>query len=284
MPPKSKKGAQAAKAKKLEDKTFGMKNKKGAKNQKFIANEQKAAGLDKGAAARAEAKRIEDRRRKIEEEKMLKRQQELLKAKIQKAKEAAALKSGNIPKEAPPTEGNEEQQTVSGPSLTLTLGPTEPTAEQLAKLARKNAPKKEKVVEVIVTLEELIEKERAALQKKGNLTPVTAETFTAWKEKIQKQKAAQKKKQMDKKTLQQKTGREFFTQNPSVAIKDADEADEEEVDARIEVREKRMTEEDEGVTVFEEEGLLIVEKLAISKPGDLTAPPVGGNNSAITDA
>ncbi|CAF4669834.1 unnamed protein product [Rotaria socialis] len=43
MPPKqqaSKKTVEKAKAKIIEDKTFGLKNKKGTKNQKFIAQVQ----------------------------------------------------------------------------------------------------------------------------------------------------------------------------------------------------------------------------------------------------
>lgn len=266
MPPKTKKAVQAKAKQKLDDKTFGMKNKKGAKNQKFIQTEQKAAGMDKGAKARAEAKRIEDRRNKIEEEKRLKRQQELLQEKIRKAKEAAALKSGN-PVATPTEEEPKEEETiaVSGPSLTLTVGATQLTAEQLAKQARKNAPKKEKVVEVVVTLEELVEKERAALHKKGNLTPVTLESFTQWKARLQKKKAEQEKKLLiAKKQLNKKTGKEYFSQNPTIATKDADNDQEEEVDARIEVREKRITDEDEGTTIVGDDGIPSIEQLTIA--------------------
>lgn len=264
MPAKKKDVAKKA-AKKVDDKTFGIKNKKGAKNQKFIQNEQKQAGIDKGAQARAEQKRIEDRKKKIEDEKRLKRNQELLAEKIRKAKEATALKSGNIPKPAAPEDTEEDELLiVSGPSLTLTVGPTVLTAEQIAKNARRNAPKKEKVVEVIITLEELIQNERAALHKKGNLTPVTLETLTAWKAKVQKQKEATEKKQIvDKKEKVKKTGKQFFSQNPNTAVKDADEQEEEEVDSRVEVREKRMTETDEGTTVFGEDGAPAFEKLSI---------------------
>lgn len=278
MPPKNKKATAQKNAKKLEDKTFGLKNKKGGKNQKFIQNEQKAAGMDKGAMARAEARRIEDRKNKIEEEKKYKRQQELLKEKIQKAKEAVALKSGNpLPKEPVPEE-EPEVMTVSGPSLTLTCGPTKMSAEQLAKLARKNAPKKEKVVEVVISLEELVENERAALSKKGNLTPVTVESFAAWKAKILKEKLAKEKKQLiDKKALNKKSGKEFFMQNPKMAVKDADEVEEEEVDGRIEVREKRITDEDADTLVFGDKELEgAVKKLKITKDTKGAVPPAGG--------
>jgi len=78
MPPKktnsgaSKKVEQKKKEKVIEDKTFGLKNKKGAKTQKFIAQVEKqvkSGGLHPLAAVNT---------KKEEKEKKLKEQKELL--------------------------------------------------------------------------------------------------------------------------------------------------------------------------------------------------------------
>ena len=68
MPPKNstlKKAENTKKAKVLEDKTFGMKNKKGSKAQKFIANvEKQVAG-----GGNPELKKLEDQRAKAKKDK-----------------------------------------------------------------------------------------------------------------------------------------------------------------------------------------------------------------------
>jgi len=71
MPPKqqqpSKKTVDKAKAKIIEDKTFGLKNKKGAKNQKFIAqvqNQVQNAGKSAREIARMQEEKEKTKRRK----------------------------------------------------------------------------------------------------------------------------------------------------------------------------------------------------------------------------
>jgi len=84
MPPKkggdkvSKKTEQKKKEKVIEDKTFGLKNKKGGKNQKFIAQVQKqvqSGGDPKNKKLEeqrmAERKKKEEEKKKLEEERLL---------------------------------------------------------------------------------------------------------------------------------------------------------------------------------------------------------------------
>lgn len=84
-----------------------------------------------------------------------------------------------------------------------------------------------------ITLEDLIEKERAALG--GNQTKITLETFLAWKKrKIQEKKDAaikdEERKRNDYKAGRQVglSGREMFSFNPELArdsdVEDGDEA------------------------------------------------------------
>ncbi|CAG0882019.1 unnamed protein product [Darwinula stevensoni] len=83
-----------------------------------------------------------------------------------------------------------------------------------------------------LTLEDLIEKERAALGK--NLTRVTLETFLAWKKRKRQEKKQAKYKDSERKKAEYKagrntgiSGREMFTFNPDLAVGDQmDEGDE----------------------------------------------------------
>merc|ERR1712025_529245 len=74
----SKKTEQKKKEKVIEDKTFGLKNKKGSKNQKYIAQVEKQVKSGGDPRARkieeerlAEKKRKEDAKKAEEERKML---------------------------------------------------------------------------------------------------------------------------------------------------------------------------------------------------------------------
>ncbi|MFH4980821.1 hypothetical protein AB6A40_007530 [Gnathostoma spinigerum] len=92
---------------------------------------------------------------------------------------------------------------------------------------RKNLEEQKRLAEI--SLEELIEKERAALQTK-NLTKVTLETFVAWKKKKlreKKQKSVQaekeKKKTFKAGRLAGLSGRDLFTFNPDLIVEDDDD-------------------------------------------------------------
>ena len=110
----------------------------------------------------------------------------------------------------------------------------------------------EKDKENQMTIEEKIEEERAAL-KSDNLTPVTKESFFAWKErrKIEKQKAAEeelKKAQEDKAFKRAATkgknsvmnGRALFTYNPDL-FKDKDD------EGLEKIPEKKQEQEEEKI-------------------------------------
>ncbi|GAU87454.1 hypothetical protein RvY_00290 [Ramazzottius varieornatus] len=93
----------------------------------------------------------------------------------------------------------------------------------------KKDKKRMEEMEEKISLEDLIEKERAALG--GNLTKVTLETFRAWK--IKKRKERLEKLESDKKKKENEyqagrlnglSGRDMFTFNPEMAVQDDDEA------------------------------------------------------------
>jgi len=102
-----------------------------------------------------------------------------------------------------------------------------------------------------ISLEELIEKERASLNSQ-NLTKVTLETFVAWKKKKIREKKVkeadeEKQKRTNFKSGKQNglSGRDLFTFNPEMLANDDDEADD--------VAYERDNEEDgeENVRAFE---------------------------------
>ncbi|OUC40757.1 hypothetical protein D917_03824 [Trichinella nativa] len=103
-----------------------------------------------------------------------------------------------------------------------------------------------------ITLEELIEKERAALG--DNLVRVTLQTFLKWKERKRKERCMQRVAEEKRKRNAYKagkdvvlSGRELFTFNPDLINQDDEEADETKYKA-----EKQDTDDDvEGVEVNE---------------------------------
>eukprot|EP00088_Acartia_fossae_P005747 TRINITY_DN12593_c0_g1_i2.p1 TRINITY_DN12593_c0_g1~~TRINITY_DN12593_c0_g1_i2.p1 ORF type:complete len:402 (-),score=170.59 TRINITY_DN12593_c0_g1_i2:378-1583(-) len=105
-----------------------------------------------------------------------------------------------------------------------------------------------------ISIEDLIEKERAALST-GTLTKVTLETFVAWKKKKLKEKADAEKKAKDKKKDNMKSGntsglsgREMFQFNPSIVGQVNTDEDEEGGEFDLNMRDQ---EEDDGVKVHE---------------------------------
>jgi len=100
MPPKkppaaSKKTEQKAKAKVIEDKTFGLKNKKGNKNQKYIAQVEKQVKQGGNPDFRKqEQQRAEEKKRKEE----AKKQEEEMKSLFKPAASVQKIESGVDPK------------------------------------------------------------------------------------------------------------------------------------------------------------------------------------------
>lgn len=113
-----------------------------------------------------------------------------------------------------------------------------------------------------LTLEERIEEERAALQS-DNLTPVTPESFAAWKERRAakrqaeleaKIKAEESKGRKDKGQMAFMSGKALFTYDPSLFKDDEDAADEYSEEDE-EGQNQKPAEEESKQEVSEEAGL-----------------------------
>lgn len=307
MPPKkkqqqkeSKKSEQKKKDKIIEDKTFGMKNKKGNKQQKFIqrVNQQVKSGGDP-IARKAEQQRLDEKKRKEEEKKKKTELDDLFKPVLfQKIAAGADPKSvlcvffkqglchkgdkckfshnlaierkgakrnmydeelekdtmdnwddDKLKEVVEKKHGNERKQKQKqktdivckhfiqavedkkyGWFWTCPVGANciykhaLPPGFVLKSDKKKMAEQEEKI-----TIEELIEKERAALG--ANVTRVTLTSFLAWKKKKRADKlkalfAEKSKRQKNVKSgkLQGISGRELFEFRPDMVGEDADDA------------------------------------------------------------
>jgi len=326
MPPKkppaaSKKTEQKAKAKVIEDKTFGLKNKKGNKNQKYIAQVEKQVKQGGNPDFRKqEQQRAEEKKRKEE----TKKQEDEMKALFKPAASIQKIESGVDPKSVfcaffkqglckkgdkckfshdPAVEKKSAKRNVYEETHDEQEGMDEWDDDKLAEVvAKKHGSEKSNTTDIIckyfldalennkygwfwecpqngkncmykhalpkgfvlkkdkkkmekdkeeISLEDLIEKERANLDT-TKLTKVTIETFVAWKKKKLKEKkeAAEKVKDKKKKDLKSGqtgglSGKDIFTFNPSIV--QGEEVDEEAADFDLGIRE----EEDVGVKVHE---------------------------------
>jgi len=309
MPPKkaaggpSKKAENKAKERVIEDKTFGLKNKKGGKQQKFIQQVEKQVKSGGNPDHRkAEAERLAEKKRK-EEEKMKAEEMKNLFKPVQAQKVAAGVdpksifcaffkqglcKKGdkckfshdpeverkaakkNLYEDVRDTEENMDDwdddklaDVVSKKHGTEKTNQTAIICKHFldavenskygwfwecpnggkACMYRHALPqgfvlKKDKVKEEkgdTISIEDLIEKERAALGS-NNLTKVTLETFIAWKRKKIKEKEMEAKKAENKKKSDMKagktvglSGRDMFKFDPSMManVEDDDEEGEE---------------------------------------------------------
>ncbi|KAM8713110.1 hypothetical protein ACLKA7_013428 [Drosophila subpalustris] len=323
MPPKkaapgpSKKTEQKKKEKVIEDKTFGLKNKKGTKQQKFIQQVQKqvqSGGLHP---------RQDVDKRKEEKEKKLAEQREM--AMIFKPVQAQKVEKGTDPKsvvcaffkQGTCTKGDKckfshdlsLENKVEKRSMYVDMRDGEddpmtnwddaklkevidkkhsgekrrPTTDIICKyfleavekskygwfwecpngekciyrhalpagyVLKRDKKKEEKISEI--SLEDLIEKERAALGP--NQTRVTLESFLAWKKrKLQEKKAKQAAEEERKKNDFSKgkqfgiSGREMFSFNPDLV----DDGPMEDGDAAFDVY-KRDDDDDENIVEFKE--------------------------------
>ena len=116
---------------------------------------------------------------------------------------------------------------------------------------KKDRVKKEKEKEGI-SIEDLIETERGALDQ-SKLTKVTLQTFVAWKKKKLKEKALAEKKEKDKKKKDFKesggggmSGRDMFLMDPSMMERHVEEPDDDEGEFDLNTREGDV---DDGVKV-----------------------------------
>jgi len=326
MPPKNstlKKAENKKKEKVLEDKTFGMKNKKGGKAQKYIANVEKQV---KGGG-NPELRRLELEREKAKKEKEAKLKSEQEMKSLFKAVPSQKVESGVDPKsifcaffkqnlckkgdkckfshdpeverkaakrniyEAAPEdkEGMEdwdeaklaevvgkkhgsEKATTTDIICKQFLEAVEnnkygwfwecPNGGKSCKyrhvlpqgfVLKKDRVKKEKEKEGI-SIEDLIETERGALDQ-SKLTKVTLQTFVAWKKKKLKEKALAEKKEREKKKKDFKesggggmSGRDMFMMDPSMMERHVEDADDDEGEFDLGTREGDV---DDGVKVHE---------------------------------
>lgn len=305
MPPKkkqdagNKKAQEKAKQKVVEDKTFGLKNKKGKKQQTYIKNvaQQVQGNQKKSAAEKESAPKLSKRE---QEKKKLEELNELFKPVQQAQKVAAGVDPKSVLcsffKQGTCGKGNrckfshdlsierkaEKRSMYADERDEKQEGMDSWDQETLEDVVKKkhgasnaiktdivckyflsaieksvygwfwNCPngekciyrhalppgfvlnkdrKKEEEEEDKITLEEHIENERKQLT--GDLTPVTFETFIAWKKRKIAEKKEKYNKEMNKKKEDFKTGRllskisgkEVFLFKPEMADADDDEAD-----------------------------------------------------------
>ncbi|XP_037085479.1 zinc finger CCCH domain-containing protein 15 homolog [Pollicipes pollicipes] len=304
MPPKkvqgpSKKTEEKKKAKVVEDKTFGLKNKKGAKQQKFIQHVSKnvKAGGDP-IQKKIEEQRKKEKEKKEQEQKEKAMIQDLFKPVVEKVDKTVDPKSVLCPyfKQSVCAKGlkckfshdlnigrkvekrnlyvdsrdvNDDPSGWDADKLNSVINAKEGETEQnkpkttiICKyfleavenskygwfwqcpsgdkciyrhalpqgyVLKKDMKKADKSEEI--SIEELVEKERAALG--SNLTKITYITFLAWK----KRKLAERKKQDAKKQAKKKSdvksgksgglsGRDMFMYNPDLGDGEMEEGDE----------------------------------------------------------
>jgi len=312
MPPKNstlKKAENKKKEKVLEDKTFGMKNKKGNKAQKFIANVEKQVQ----GGGNPQLKKLEEERAKAKKEKeeAAKREQEM--KSLFKAVPTQKVESGVDPKSIfcaffkqnlckkgdkckfshdPAVERKSVKRNVyEQEEENMDEWTDEKLAEVVAKkhagntdtdiicknflealennkygwfwecpnggknckyrhmlpkgfVLKKDRKRMEKEAQAI-SIEELIEKERANLDT-SKLTKVTLETFVAWKKKKLKEKAlADKKEKKEKEKKGTVSGRDLFLKDPAMLARHVEEDDGEDFDLT------REQDDDDGTKVHE---------------------------------
>lgn len=298
MPPKpaaSKKNQEKVKTKVIEDKTFGLKNKKGAKQQKFIAVVTKQVQAPKDPRA---PDPNAERQKKLDAEKAKKEElKELFKPVVQTVAKGVDPKSvvcvyfkqgsctkgdrckfshdlaverkaekRNIYEDVRENDSmdtwdqdkledvinekhgddNKNKATTTEIVCKFFIEAVEkatygwfwacpngskcmyrhalPPGFQLKSDIKNAEDKKDQI-----SIEMLVEKERSALGR--NVTPITLDSFLAWKKRKIQDKIKEKKQQEDKKANEFKrgnmmgiTGRDLFTFNPDLIANDDDEA------------------------------------------------------------
>uniref|UniRef100_A0A224XKZ0 Zinc finger CCCH domain-containing protein 15 n=1 Tax=Panstrongylus lignarius TaxID=156445 RepID=A0A224XKZ0_9HEMI len=298
MPPKgkapapSKKAESKKKEKVIEDKTFGLKNKKGAKQQKFIQQVEKQVKSGGVPARKQQEEPKKDKDAKLKEQKemamLFKPVQKVEKGADPKSVICAFFKQGQCTKGAKckfshdlAVERKSEKRSIyvdmrdndmpqGDDKFMETMdrtgedGKNRPTTDIVCRyfldavehnnygwfwncpngencIYRHALPqgyvlkkdKKKEKKDDLISLEDLIEKERAALAS-TKFTKITLETFLAWKKRKLKEKKEAAQREEDKKKQDYKagkasglSGREMFSFNPELAAGDQmDEGDE----------------------------------------------------------
>lgn len=196
----------------IEDKTFGMKNKKGKKQQKKIAtiknqiNSRGSGKTNKGGLRAQESAEYEKKKAKKKREKEAADMAKLLGIAKDEAKVLAGVKKKKK-KKKPVTEGDALRAKGNAEAGAV-------SDRQAARRRLRKQRKKQKLAEIDLEdlmyveetpIEEIIEEERKELIESGKpLTPVTLENFLEWKK--------QKKNTKDAKAIKAKelSGRLLF--------------------------------------------------------------------------
>ena len=223
----------------VEDKTFGLKNKNKSKViQKFVqevTKGSKMAGMSKDEFLRKEKEaqmRNDKKADKKDREAELRALFAPAVSKKDKEKEKQKAEEAARKKEEPEEEMMTSQEAYND-------------AKRADDLAKAEAILGEQQDDDIYGA---IEKERAELRKKGGLTPVTYDSFVAWKDRKAKERAAadlEASKQAALKAAKEmrgKSGRDLF--NQLVAMGDALLMDDEEADDDWMVREQDSDDEE----------------------------------------
>ena len=178
MPPKqSRKAVQKEQKKSIDDQTFGLKNKnRSAKVQAFVR--QVESSVKSGNRQQLKAQKDLEAARQAKEDK--------------KAFEAAManLMRADVKKPSGDTDDGEDEEDEEGEDVDKQLG-----VDPNDYLWR---PEDFEDVEFeLGRLEEILEAQRAALVDRTDLTPVTEESFRAWREAKKKEKADMEKRRVD---------------------------------------------------------------------------------------
>lgn len=352
MPPKpkqpapSKKTDQKKKEKVIEDKTFGLKNKKGAKQQKFIQQVEKqvkTGGVPPRKLQDDNQKKVDKEKREIEKKEMSMLFKPVVTQKIEKGTDPKSVLCAFF-KQGQCTKGDKckfshdlsVERKVEKRSLYVDLrdddnmdlwdeeklqevigkkhgesNSVKPTTEIICKyfldaveknkygwfwecpnggdkciyrhalppgfVLKKDKKKEDKKDEI--SIEELVERERAALGT--NLTKVTLETMTAWKKRKLKEKKEQLLKEEEKKRSDYKagrqvglSGREMFYFNPDLAANDLTEDGDVALDSYA-----REDEEDDSEIQYKDIELNYLECEASEADGTGTVAPENRFNS-----
>jgi hypothetical protein len=294
------------------DKTFGLKNKnKSKKVQQFCKQVQETQNKNKGIDAESKKKKKMTKLAKLQQEMELKalfseglsitvKKKDLHKKKVQQGGGGGGgagdyYDENWVPGRRPAvlrclhaidaTRVHLTMKWVVSFSILRPFGPSRDTVhlhaiDSLRTQAEAELAKAQQGATEL-TLEQRIEKKRQELRDRGvKGTPVTPETFKAWKEKKAKRLLAEKMALQKAETLKKKgksvlTGRDLYLVQKDVFVDDADAAGDY----------TRQVEKEEGDELYDENGALIedAERPAVSVDGVKVDAALYGDDDDLDD-
>lgn len=222
---KSSRAEAKAKNKKIEDLTFGMKNKKGKKQQKYIEHVKNQVH-NKGKQSRGG---VQAEKSKMFEAKKAKKRKEKEAAQMAKllgiAKIEAQVLTGVKKKKKKKKKTEGEKLKASGNTEAGAVADRQAARRRLRKQRKKqklaDIDLEELMYEEETPIEELIEEERRELIESGKeLTPVTLENFLEWKKnkKAKKDAKALKNKEISGRLLFETNAEKYNVDDDSAAV------------------------------------------------------------------